>query len=49
LVPVGRDQARWFKRNVPNDPGALPPVLDVEWNNASKTCPQKVDKETALS
>jgi lysozyme len=43
------DQARWFKRNVPNDPGALPPVLDVEWNNASKTCPQKVDKETALS
>jgi lysozyme len=49
LVPDGRDQARWFKRNVPNDPGALPPVLDVEWNNDSKTCPQKVDKETALS
>ena len=43
------DQARWFKQNVPNDPGALPPVLDVEWNNDSKTCPQKVDKERALS
>jgi lysozyme len=43
------DQARWFKQNVPNDPGALPPVLDVEWNNQSKTCPQKVDKQTALS
>ena len=43
------DQARWFKQNVPNDPGALPPVLDVEWNNDSKTCPQKVSKEKALS
>jgi lysozyme len=43
------DQARWFKQNVPNDPGALPPVLDVEWNNDSKSCPQKVDKARALS
>ncbi len=32
------EQVAWFKENVPNDPGALPPVLDVEWNNESKTC-----------
>ncbi|NNM72911.1 glycoside hydrolase family 25 protein [Enterovirga aerilata] len=43
------DQARWFKQNVPNDPDALPPVLDVEWNNHSKTCPQKISKERALA
>jgi lysozyme len=26
------EQARWFMRNVPRTEGALPPVLDVEWN-----------------
>src|SRR5271168_387517 len=26
------EQAAWFITNVPNDPSALPPVLDVEWN-----------------
>jgi lysozyme len=26
------EQARWFMRNVPRAEGALPPVLDVEWN-----------------
>ncbi len=34
-----KDQIRWFIRNVPNDPTALPPVLDVEWNNHSR-CPR---------
>jgi len=29
------EQANWFKANVPNDPYALPPVLDLEWNNHS--------------
>jgi len=29
------DQAAWFRQNVPNDPSALPPVLDLEWNNHS--------------
>ena len=43
-------QANWFKRKVPKDPKALPPVLDVEWNNSSKTCktrpsPAKVRSE----
>jgi lysozyme len=34
-----RDQIRWFIRNVPKDPDALPPVLDVEWNHLSR-CPR---------
>jgi lysozyme len=33
-----KDQIRWFIRNVPKDPDALPPVLDVEWNGKSR-CP----------
>lgn len=32
------EQARWFIRNVPKDLGALPPVLDMEWNAHSKSC-----------
>lgn len=31
-------QARWFIRNVPRTRGALPPVLDMEWNPFSPTC-----------
>ncbi|WP_377292787.1 GH25 family lysozyme [Rhizobium sp. SG2393] len=30
------EQAAWFIRNVPRDPEALPPVIDVEWNGESK-------------
>lgn len=29
------EQAEWFIRNVPKVEGALPPVLDVEWNGES--------------
>ena len=29
------DQADWFIRNVPKVEGALPPVIDVEWNGES--------------
>lgn len=36
------NQIEWFKRNVPNDPDALPPVLDLEWNFQSPTCPRRV-------
>ncbi len=32
------EQANWFIQNVPKDPKALPPVLDMEWNHASRTC-----------
>ena len=45
ISPIGaarrEEQAAWFLANVPNDPGALPPVLDVEWNPQSRTCPRK--------
>lgn len=30
------EQAAWFIRNVPRVEGALPPVLDVEWNGESR-------------
>jgi len=42
------EQAAWFRRTVPADPNALPPVLDLEWNGHSRTCPKTLDKETAL-
>ncbi len=29
------EQADWFIRNVPKEAGALPPVIDVEWNGES--------------
>ena len=32
------EQAAWFIRNVPREAGALPPVLDMEWNPFSPTC-----------
>jgi lysozyme len=41
------EQVEWFKQNVPYDPDALPPVLDVEWNGHSKTCPKKVSRAQA--
>lgn len=36
-----RDQFEWFRRNVPRDPDAMPPVLDLEWNTHSPTCPRR--------
>lgn len=43
------EQAAWFRKNVPAEPSALPPVLDVEWNGSPKTCPQKVSRQKALA
>lgn len=37
------EQARWFIRNVPKDPNALPHVLDMEWNPYSPTCTLRPD------
>lgn len=34
-------QAKWYLRHIPKDAGAMPPVLDAEWNHGSKTCPGK--------
>ena len=42
------EQALWFMLNVPPDSDALPPVLDLEWNSHSKTCPGKVARKLAL-
>jgi lysozyme len=35
------EQAVWFTQAVPQDPTQLPPVLDLEWNHQSQTCPQQ--------
>lgn len=32
------EQARWFIKHVPREKGALPPVLDMEWNHLSPSC-----------
>ncbi len=40
------EQARWFIRNVPRAPGALPPVLDLEWTPFSPTCTLRPDAAT---
>ena len=53
-VPVGayhyyyfcrtaEEQARWYIANVPRARGALPPVLDLEWNHRSRTCTRRPD------
>lgn len=44
---LASEQAEWFVRNVPNDPDALPPVLDLEFNNHSK-CRNKHDRVDLL-
>ena len=41
-----REQAAWFIANVPRESVQMPPVLDVEWNHASKTCTTRPDPET---
>lgn len=43
------EQASWFVKNVPNEEGVLPPVLDVEWNGHSKTCPHEISRKAALA
>jgi lysozyme len=41
------EQALWFLLNVPPDADALPPVIDVEWNAHSETCPKRVQPDKA--
>jgi lysozyme len=43
------EQAVWFSQAVPHDRTQLPPVLDLEWNHASVTCPNKVPRAEALA
>jgi lysozyme len=46
---VAKEQALWFASNVPKDSNALPPVLDVEWNGHSKTCPHRIPRDAAIA
>jgi lysozyme len=46
---TGSEQAVWFSQAVPHDPTQLPPVLDLEWNHSSATCPGKIPREDALA
>ena len=43
------EQAAWFIAHVPKVPGALPPVLDLEWTPTSPTCRIRRDAETIRS
>ncbi len=43
------NQIAWFKKHVPVERDALPPVLDLEWNFHSPTCPKRIPKEQALT
>lgn len=47
------EQVAWFIKQVPRERGALPPVLDMEWNHKSPTCkfrpePQAVRREMRI-
>ena len=42
------EQAVWFTQALPHDPTQLPPVLDLEWNGHSPTCPKKIPREDAI-
>ena len=44
----GNEQARWFIRHVPRGPGALPPVLDIEWTPFSPTCTRRPPTDELL-
>lgn len=44
---VASEQADWFIRNVPKVDGALPPVIDVEWNGDS-SCKRRPSREKVL-
>lgn len=42
------EQVAWFAANVPADPQALPPVLDLEWNNGS-SCKHTLTKQEVIA
>ncbi len=44
---VASEQADWFIRNVPRVAGALPPVIDVEWNGESR-CKKRPSRAKVL-
>ncbi|GLS40778.1 lysozyme [Mesorhizobium tianshanense] len=44
---IASEQADWFIRNVPRVEGALPPVIDVEWNGESR-CKRRPSRQKVL-
>mgnify|MGYP001154164207 CR=1 FL=1 len=40
------EQAQWFIDHVPRERGAMPPVLDMEWNPQSPTCKTRPPADT---
>ena len=44
---TAREQADWFIRNVPKVKGALPPVIDVEWNHTS-SCKRRPSRDNVI-
>ncbi|MBE7200985.1 MAG: glycoside hydrolase family 25 protein [Parafilimonas terrae] len=44
-----QEQAAWMEQNVPNDPDALPPVLDVELTPTSPTCKRTLYRAPTLA
>ena len=46
LCRPAAEQAAWFIAHVPRETGALPPVLDIEWNHGSRTCRARPDPAT---
>jgi lysozyme len=41
------EQGVWFSQAVPHDRNQLPPVLDLEWNHSSESCPNQTTPEDA--
>ncbi len=44
-----QEQMAWFEKNVPHDPDALPPVLDVEATPTSPTCRRHLQRDETLA
>jgi len=42
------EEMSWFEQNVPVDPNALPPVLDVEATPTSHTCHRHLDQASVI-
>jgi lysozyme len=43
------EEVNWFKKNVPVEPDALPPVLDVEATPQSKLCKRTLEREKTIA
>jgi lysozyme len=44
-----QEEANWFIKNVPVEPDALPPVLDVEATPQSKMCKRTLERDKAIA